>query len=168
MNIIPRELLVKIAGFCHIDDINSLSIITKYLANLRLYRLYIGYLVLQRFNGDYNIVTFQNDMRYYLSPVDSIKYNLGNYLLDLEYLILGSDSIPLYNKYRSVFYYKYIHSYLLKSILRGNESLETLSSKFKNSNEILYNNRLHNVYRVSIVVYRLLKNNHSTVLALIY
>jgi len=173
ISMISNELILLIGGYCSINDIYNLSLVSKVIANLKLYRLCMSHIVCYRFIGEYSYINFKKEIDYF-KPYYSInyQYNLNNYLCDLFETLFNINDFNInsrrcyYRKYK--FSLKYKNSLNILNILKDRYKLTKSSINNDNDNDKIRDYpRCHHVYRVCPVVYTHLKK-HPNVLALIY
>jgi len=168
---ISNELILHIGSYCSIKDIYNLSLTSKVIAELKLYRLCISHIVCHRYYGEYSSLTeFKNYLKD-LNPINTpyYQYNLNNYICDLVELLFNKECITVSNKYyykKYKFSLEYKHSFTLLYILK--DYYRMTKNNIKDKNELKDFPRCHHVYRVCPLAYNRLRQNHLNVLALIY
>jgi len=165
-----------IAGYCDIQTINNISETCKDCRDLRLQRLFYGYLIAKYFNG--SIRLFIKNSSEISDRIKENDYKLSDYLYDI-FSQISSEHYTKPNTYLSTFidrdfisnYNSYICfkkpqkiSYNFKSQLVNN------GNKFNKDDLITYSELTcaHEIFRVPVAVYMSLRRKHLSVLALIY
>jgi hypothetical protein len=164
---IPNEIILNISSKCSYNDIHTLSITCKRFNKLRLYRLYLSYLVTLRFIGSITYKDLKTEFIEYFKPIDNkYKYNINDYLKDLNYFLFLDDDLfkPIFI-HANIYKYKYSCSRTLLNIIKYNHRLQVEKS---NTDKLKIYNRCHSVYRVNCIVYNHLRRNHFNILAIIY
>ena len=79
ISMISNELILHIGSYCSIQDIYNLSLVSKIIANQKLYRLCISHIVCHRYYGEYSSLI---EFKYYLKDLNPI--NTSNYQYNLN------------------------------------------------------------------------------------
>lgn len=138
---LPDELIYKIVNKLESIEIYYLTLTSKQLNKMNFQAILTALLFKTHFDLDRNDL-IENG------------YTLGNYLSDLNEV--NSYNMPDYKKKKSIYLEE-------KVMYRFNVKQENLFEK-----KYLMNVKIHSVYRIPFIAYRLLKIQKSPILALIY
>jgi hypothetical protein len=159
MNILDTSLILQIAKYCDIDELNNLSKTNQYIHQLRLYRLFYGIIFKREFelNCIQDVKKYKNDGT----------YNLNHYLKDILSCI---HYIPRCRPLIFSSIYMFGNSSDWYSTTQYN--LEQTKKYWRTINDRehkVYPIRVCSIYRISFFRKRLYKrNNGLNVFAIIY
>ena len=162
---IPYELIFKICSNCLYSELFNLELTCKRFNKLRLYRLYISFLLINRLSGSFDL--YKDDMKF-LRSIAKSDYSLIEYLMDINWLFFKNlDTLfPDRYSFNTLKYnYKYYNSRNVINIIKYDHKIQETKSDHDTLKEYKH---AHHIYRVNSLVYNHLRRNHMGILALIY
>ena len=167
--LIPNKLILRINKYCSIKDLCNMSKVCKRIADLRLYRLCLSNIACKRFCGTNSYTDLQEEIMCFFQTSDYI-YTLDEYIRDL-YTILFDDYLLTHSKDYIHFkprYFTIQYSHSCEFIRIMYDEYKLTKNSINNNNKLKMFRRCHKTYRVCSVAYHKLRQNHFSVLALIY
>ena len=152
-------IIFQICKFCDIKSLNNLTKVNLNFKNKRLYRLFIGKIA----NFSYGLDTLK-EIHIYKDD----GYRLNDYLFDIIHIFHYDTTVGYYYRKKNLSYIGYSSNWYSLLNLSREEIIDFWHNKRYEKNR-MYNIRLCNVYRISLLLKKLYKKNYGyNLLSIIY